>query len=63
MQRFFDYLMMSRIKGVMGTGRVIASVQLMFPECLSHYMNVFINATPIPTNYMDVVLLLLGTAT
>lgn len=37
----------------MGTGKVNASVQLMFSESLSHYMNVFINDTSIPANYVD----------
>lgn len=34
-------------------GKVNTLVHLMSSECLSHYMNVFINATPMPTNYMD----------
>lgn len=35
-------------------GKVNVSIQLIFSECLSsYYMNVFVNATPIPTNYVD----------
>lgn len=53
MKWFFDYNIMIRIKGIMGMGKVNTLVHLMSSECLSHYMNVFINATPMPTNYMD----------
>lgn len=43
-------------------GKMNEQIQLIFSECSPHYMNVFINTTSMPTNYLNLILLLLGKA-